>query len=276
MRRRHSETLVKPRAVARAVLAASILALIPVDAYATRLEIPASAPQWAHWGAAALLIGHIGGGALGILSGAVALASRKGAGAHRAAGAFFFVVMFACYGIAVVVSPFLSDGQVTNTIAGASALYLLISGVATARSRVVAASVWHVVGLLIAFAIGGVCLYFNYLGSLTPEGSVDGSPTEALAIFIVAASIAAAGELHVLLRGRLPENARIARHLWRMCFSLFIASGSFFLGQQQVMPEWMRGSPVLIALALAPLAAMAFWIIRIRIGRNFKGVPEQS
>lgn len=251
--------------------AAFLLALLPASAFATRLQVPPDAPQWAHGGALALLIAHIGGGAIGILAGAVALASRKGARVHRAAGAVFLLSMLICYSVAFAVAPFLTDGQITNTIAAASALYLLISGVSTARARAITASRWHGAGLLIALAIVGACLWFNYLGSLTPEGSVDGSPTQALVIFIVAASVAAAGELHVLLRGALPENARIARHLWRMCFSLFIASGSFFLGQQQVMPEWMRGSPVLIVLALAPLAAMAFYIIRIRIGKSFKG-----
>lgn len=259
-------------AARRATLMGALLwALAALPALATRLEAGPDAPAWAHWGADALLIAHIGGGAVGILSGAVALASRKGARIHRAAGAVFFVSMLVCYSVAFAVAPFLTDGPVTNTIAAASALYLLISGVASARSRVIAASPWHVAGLAVALTIGVACLYFNYLGSLTPEGSIDGSPTQALVIFIVASAIAALGELHVLLRGRLPENARIARHLWRMCFSLFIAAGSFFLGQQAVMPAWMRGSPVLIVLALAPLAAVIFWVIRIRIGRRFKG-----
>ncbi|NWG93642.1 MAG: hypothetical protein HXY21_14220 [Parvularculaceae bacterium] len=250
--------------------AALLGAVAASPAFATRLEVAADAPAWAHGGAAALLVGHIGGGAIGILSGAVALAARKGARVHRAAGAVFVAAMFVCYAIATLVAPFLAEGQVTNTIAGASALYLLISGVATARTRVIAASRWHGAGFALALSILASSLWFNYRGSLTPEGSIDGSPPQALAIFIFAASVAAAGELHVLLRGRLPENARIARHLWRMCFSLFIAAGSFFLGQQKVMPEWMRGSPVLFILALAPLAALLFFIIRIRIGRSFK------
>jgi uncharacterized membrane protein len=245
-------------------------ALSASPAFATRLEVPPDAPAFAHWGAAALLIGHIGGGAIGILSGAVALASRKGARVHRAAGAVFVLAMFVCYAIATIVAPFLTDGQVTNTIAGVSALYLLVSGVTTARSRVIAASRWHGLGLALAFAILAACLWFQYLGSRTPEGSIDGSPSEALIIFIIASAAAAGGELHVLLRGRLPENARIARHLWRMCFSLFIAAGSFFLGQQQVMPEWLQGQPILFVLALAPLALLVFFIVRIRIGKSFK------
>jgi hypothetical protein len=63
---------------------------------------------------------------------------------------------------------------------------------------------------------------------------------------------------------------RIARHLWRMCFAFFFAAGSFFLGQQKVMPPWMHGAWYLYVLALFPLAAMAFWLIRVRIGRRFK------
>jgi uncharacterized membrane protein len=260
-----------PRRIYRVGKTAALLgALSAGPAFATRLEVPPDAPAFAHWGAAALLIGHVGGGAIGILSGAVALASRKGARVHRAAGAVFVLAMFVCYAIATIVAPFLTDGEVTNTIAGVSALYLLVSGVATARSRVIAASRWHGFGLALALAILAACLWFQYLGSRTPEGSIDGSPSEALIIFIIASAAAAGGEIHVLLRGRLPENARIARHLWRMCFSLFIAAGSFFLGQQQVMPVWLQGQPILFVLALAPLALLVFFIVRIRIGTSFK------
>jgi hypothetical protein len=34
----------------------------------------------------------------------------------------------------------------------------------------------------------------------------------------------------MLLRGGVVGTQRVARHLWRMCFGLFIAAGSFFLG----------------------------------------------
>src|ERR1022692_5020033 len=51
---------------------------------------------------------------------------------------------------------------------------------------------------------------------------------------------------------------RIVRHLWRMCFGFFIATGSFFLGQQQVFPAWLRGSSVLFIPALLPLVLLIF------------------
>jgi hypothetical protein len=42
-------------------------------------------------------------------------------------------------------------------------------------------------------------------------------------------------DLNAVLRRRLSPVQRISRHLWRMCFAFFIATGSFFLGQQKVI-----------------------------------------
>src|SRR5688572_14274691 len=46
-------------------------------------------------------------------------------------------------------------------------------------------------------------------------------------------------------------SRRVARHLWRMCFALFVATGSFFLGQMKFIPEPVRIVPLLLVLALA-------------------------
>ena len=56
----------------------------------------------------------------------------------------------------------------------------------------------------------------------------------------------------------------MARHLWRLSAALTIASGSFFLGQQRVMPVFMRGSPWLFVPVVAPLLLMVFWLVRVR------------
>jgi hypothetical protein len=54
-----------------------------------------------------------------------------------------------------------------------------------------------------------------------------------------------------------------------MCVALFFASGSLFLGQQQVFPKALQGSPILVALAVAPLLLMVFWLLRVRLARAF-------
>lgn len=58
---------------------------------------------------------------------------------------------------------------------------------------------------------------------------------------------------------------RIARHLWRMCLAMLIATTSFFLGQQKVFPDSLRGSSVLFVPVLVVLAVMIFWMIRVRL-----------
>ena len=53
-----------------------------------------------------------------------------------------------------------------------------------------------------------------------------------------------------------------------MCFAFFIATGSFFLGQQDVLPTAVRGSPILFVLAFAPFALMAVWLVRVRFAKT--------
>ena len=80
-------------------------------------------------------------------------------------------------------------------------------------------------------------------------------------------------DLNAILRAPLSQRQRVARHLWRMCIAFFIATGSFFLGQQDVLPAALRGSPLLLVLAFAPFAVMAFWLVRVRLGKRFRAGP---
>jgi len=82
--------------------------------------------------------------------------------------------------------------------------------------------------------------------------------------------LAAAGDIRMLMRGGISGAQRIARHLWRMCFGLFIASGSFFLGQQQVFPHWLRKTNVLFIPAILPLILLIFWLFRVRFTKGYK------
>lgn len=59
------------------------------------------------------------------------------------------------------------------------------------------------------------------------------------------------------------QTTHCTASLGRMCFGWFIATGSFFLGQQQVFPAWLRIACAFGA-ALLPLALLIFWMIRVR------------
>lgn len=253
-----------PRIHVLPVLLAVAAALLPSTALADNLEAGPGDPVWMHLGANALLWAHIAGGAIGMVTGVVALASRKGQRVHRMAGSVFFFAMFAAYAIGAGVAPFLDTGQRPNFVAGIMALYLLVSGAMAARRRDVKAGATEVIGLMVALSITAAGVIFMQMGAASPSGTVDGSPPQAFLLFTIAGAFAAAGELHVLVRKQLSNVSRIARHLWRMSFSLFIASGSFFLGQPQVFPEALRETILLPVLALAPLPVMLFWLGKVR------------
>jgi len=65
---------------------------------------------------------------------------------------------------------------------------------------------------------------------------------------------------------------RLARHLWRMCFAMFVATGSFFLGQAKVFPEPIRIFPLLALLVVATLVVSFYWLWRVRIRKDLNGI----
>jgi hypothetical protein len=56
-----------------------------------------------------------------------------------------------------------------------------------------------------------------------------------------------------------------------MCFAMFIASGSFFLGQAKVIPKPIRIMPLLAVPALLPLVLMFYWLVRVRFTQRYPG-----
>ena len=220
---------------------------------------------WKHVGAGILLYAHIIGGALGLVSGTVAVLSRKGARLHRAAGSVFFLSMFVAYAIGAGVAPFLEEQQRPNFVAGVLALYLLITAWLAARRENPAVGAPEWIGFITAGSILAAGLYFMHQGANHPSGTVDGSPPQAFILFSVFGGFAALGELNVIIRRKITGVSRISRHLWRMCASLFIAAGSFFLGQEQILPEFMLGTFWQFGPVLFPILAMLFWLILVRV-----------
>jgi hypothetical protein len=98
----------------------------------------------------------------------------------------------------------------------------------------------------------------------------------AIGLFTLGSLLGDCGGLRMLLRGGIFSRQRITRHLWRMCFGLFIATGSFFLGQQQVFPAFLRGTIFLTVPALLPFPLLIYWLIRVRFKKAYKGRPAST
>jgi hypothetical protein len=89
-------------------------------------------------------------------------------------------------------------------------------------------------------------------------------------------ALAGLSDIRAFLRRRLTPAQRISRHLWRMCFAFFIATGSFFLGQQDILPAAVRGSPILFLLGFAPFGVMVWWLVRIRFAKVLRNLTLRA
>ena len=220
------------------------------------------------------LIVHILGGSIGILFGYAAVLVAKGEHFHRLFGKIFVAGMTMLAVAAIYLASLLTalkPMEQANIGMGFLVLYLISTSWMAVRRPPGTTGAFEKVALAAAVAVSSTFVFWGVRAEA--PGGYDGY---APAFYFAAGGVAAlfaAFDLRSIVRGGVEGSARIARHLVRMCTAWFIACASFFLGQQKVMPAWMHGSKVLLALALLPLGFMLFWLIRVRFGRRFKSSP---
>lgn len=204
---------------------------------------------------------HIAAGIAAILLGTIAVAARKGGRVHLNSGIWFAVAMIVLGLTASILEPFRKP-EPGSPFVGLFVCYFVVTSWVAARRRDGSTGKFEFFASVVALGTGAAMIWSGLTGaSTTPVGS---GP-----VFILAGLCLIAGllDLRVALRKTLTPGERIRRHVWRMCFAFFIATGSFFLGQQQVMPAAVRGSPLLLLLGFAPFAVMAFWLVRLRFAK---------
>jgi hypothetical protein len=157
-----------------------------------------------------------------------------------------------------------------NVAAGILTFYLVATGWMAIKQEDGRIGRFEKGGLGVALGVVALGMTFIVMAMTSPTGRIGKTPPQAFYVFVLVGAIAAAGDFSMILRGGLSGSARIARHLWRMSAALTIASGSFFLGQQRIMPAYMQGSPWLVVPVFAPLLLMVFWLIRVRFMSRFR------
>lgn len=172
-----------------------------------------------------ILVIHICAGTVGLLSGLAAMSFRKGSRRHRVAGNLFFGAMLAMGS---------SAAYLGNVFGGLFACHLVATAWLTAGRRDGGTSVFDWGALVFALAFGVLAVIDGLKVANSPTGSRNGVPAGMILFLGSVALLAAAGDVRMLVRGGLFGRQRIARHLWLMCFGLFIATGSF-LAQRRVM-----------------------------------------
>src|SRR6266481_4006628 len=229
------------------------------------------------------LIVHILGGTVGLVSGTAAMCFRKGSSRHVLAGRVFVASMLTMGVFAVYLA--ITRHQPNNIGGGILTVYLTGTAWLTARRRDGETSRFDWVALLIPLTLG----ILNWVNGVqvvrSGASSQDGVPVGMIFFMGSVMLLAAAGDVRMLVRGGVLGAKRIARHLWRMCFGLFIAAGSFFLGPSnrplrllstvglgQHLPPALFSTSLYLILTILPLILLIFWLVRVRFWK--KGLVE--
>ena len=211
---------------------------------------------------------HIIAGSIAIVAGFISVFSVKGLKLHRKSGIVFVYSMIVLSLTGAVIAVI--KEQPPSIVGGLLAFYLVITALLTVRARDQSLHLIDAAAAVLAIAIGLFSIKLGLDGLKSGGGNMSGVPSAMLFLFATVALLGALGDIRVMIAGGPRGAARIARHLWRMCFALFIASGSFFLGQAKVIPKPIRIFPLLAIPALLPLVLMLYWLVRVRLTKWYR------
>ena len=216
-----------------------------------------------------LLPVHIVAGGFAIVLGAAALLSAKGRTFHRRSGLLFVYAMITM-GLSGSILALRQSLTNANVLGGITATYFVITSLTTVRPASRSTMPLNVVACAMAAGLGLIEVVLGYTAFSSPHGMLNGVPFFML-FFLASVTLgAAAGDLRIIRFGALRGGRRLARHLWRMCFALFIAAGSFFSIRARVVrilpaplaTPAMRALPILLVFV-----AMFYWLWRVRSRR---------
>jgi len=197
-----------------------------------------------------------------LLSGFMAMTFRKGSGLHGAAGTVFFVSLLSASGAGAILAGFLNPNS-GNVMGSTLTFYLVATAWLTAYRKRPQTNLADWAGLAVIVAVAVGLANSGVEAANSPTGTKDGSAAGLYFAFVGIASLAGVLDLRMIRRGGVAGAQRLTRHLWRMCTALFIAVGSFFLGQPQVFPVAIRNTGILAVPTLLVILSLGYWLYRV-------------
>jgi len=214
---------------------------------------------------------HVAGGTAGLISGIFAMTARKGGRVHRLAGNIFFVSMLVMAVFAVYLG-FVRPGELVNVFIGILVAYLVATAWFTIRRPAGAVGVPEKIGLAVALIL---CAPFVLLSGQLALGlptffhsgmAFKGPLLLAIYLFTLVLAIAVGSDAVVVFGGGVTGAARIARHLWRLCVALTLATGSALSnGLPRLLPAALQLPGWTLYLQFAWVALLFYWMVRVRL-----------
>jgi len=216
-------------------------------------------PSW-------LALVHVCCATVGLLSGYLTMAFRKGSGLHGAAGNVFSVSMLIATGASACMAFMRSNSG--NFIGSVLTFYLVATAWVAAKRRDGKPGIFDLGALLFALAIGAAGATWGFEAASSQTGWKDGYPALLYFVFGAIALLFAASDVRMVVRGGVTGAKRIVRHLLRMCMALLFAQLFFYPGQAKLFPLWLRETNLLYVPAVLLTGAMLFWLYRMSVRKR--------
>ena len=199
---------------------------------------------------------HVAAGTIALVVGYLAFAYKKGSRAHRSVGkAFVFsMVLMGGFGAALAYAK----PEFISSINGLLAAYLVTTGWVAIKRKKPGVFFFDKLAFGFASLLAFLDFYFGSVALKSETGTFHGFPAVLYFFFGAVAALAAVLDAKMILQGGIAYHQKMIRHIWRMCFAMFLAAASFFLGQMQVFPVFLQSLPVLSLPVLTVLILMVF------------------
>jgi uncharacterized membrane protein len=207
---------------------------------------------------------HILGGIFALLFGYVALSASKGGKLHRKSGVGFVIAMLVMAATGALIATLELDRG--SIVAGSLTFYFVVTGFLAVK-RIPGARRIETAAMCAAVVLAGFAIWAGVW--LAGRGRPEAAP---MFIFATLTIVAAIGDFKMLRAGGIQGKARIKRHLWRLCFAMWVAAASFFWGPPNRVPEMIRIPALLPIPVLAPVVVMLYWLWRMRGTRRPVGI----
>lgn len=215
---------------------------------------------------------HILGGSLGLITGLIALFVVKGGRVHRGSGMLFVYAMITMGLMGSLLSAIWGKQPASNIPVGLLTAYLVTTALTTVRPPGPGSRGLSLGLMVLAFVLGVALVTGGSVALASPGGMLLGVPAAPFFILGSIALLAGIGDLRWIRAGgaaTIRGVPKITRHLWRMCVALLVAALS--IGQvKAVIPKLLR-RPLLMGLPLVVLAALLYWVWRVRLRRSLRG-----
>ena len=204
-----------------------------------------------------MLIFHIIAGSLVLLFGSIALFAPKGLRLHKLAGNIFFTAMIILSLTVVYLELQLDEFPIMGifSLYFASTSWVTVKRQAGKIGRFEFCAFLCITMVAITFYKWGWDIIYN-------EKALEGTlPIEMYFVLGSVATFAAILDLNMILRGGLVGSHRIARHLWRMCIALLLATMSFLA--QDIFPEFIQNTGLPWSPVILLILMMIYWLCRL-------------